>query len=186
MDYLLKNAHFIFTHFPIALLIFSLVFDLLALIVKKREWHAAGSLSLLVGTLGAIASVLTGPEGMRNPMVQTHAMYANLTMFAAILLTVIRIGLLAWKKREIGGNPIYLTGALVAIILVSYTGHLGGQMVHRPFNPNGGPMMQNPAGGPGQGGQGAPGQGQGLRQGGQGQGQGQGGGSGQGSTPAPK
>ncbi|MFC5450491.1 DUF2231 domain-containing protein [Paenibacillus aestuarii] len=183
MDYLLKNAHFIFTHFPIALLIFSLVFDLLALIFKKREWHAAGWLSLTVGTLGAIASVITGPEGMRNPMVHTHELYAKLTMFAAILLTVIRIGLLVWKKREIGGNPIYLTGALIAVILVSYTGHLGGQMVHRPFNPNGGPMMQNPAGGPGQGGQGAPGQGQ--RQGGQGQGQGQSGGSGQ-NTPAAK
>jgi uncharacterized membrane protein len=155
MDYMIKNAHFIFTHFPIALLIFSLVFDLLALIVKKRDWHAAGWLSLLVGTLGAIASVLTGPED-RNPLVHTHELYAELTMYAAIILTVVRIGLLIWKKKEIARNPIYLAGALVAAILVSYTGHLGGQMVHRPINPNGGPMMQNGGqgqGGPGQGGE---------------------------------
>ncbi|MFD0695404.1 DUF2231 domain-containing protein [Paenibacillus sp. GCM10027628] len=169
MDYLIKNAHFIFTHFPIALLIFSLVFDLLALIAKKREWHAAGWLSLLVGTLGAIASVITGPEESRNPLVHTHEFYAKLTMFAAIVLTVVRVGLLIWKKKEIGRNPIYLAGALVAVILVSYTGHLGGQMVHRPFNPNGGPMMQGPGGGPGQGGQGQGG----AKQGSPGQGQGQ-------------
>ncbi|MEW9699321.1 DUF2231 domain-containing protein [Paenibacillus sp. SI8] len=163
MDYMIKNAHFIFTHFPIALLIFSLVFDLLALIAKKREWHAAGLLSLIVGTLGAIASVITGPEQSRNPLVQTHALYAFLTMYAAIVLTIVRLGLLIWKKKEIGRNPIYLIGALVAVILVSYTGHVGGKMVHRPMN--GGPMMQNGGSGQGGPGQGGPGQ-SGARQGG--------------------
>ncbi|UJF33543.1 DUF2231 domain-containing protein [Paenibacillus hexagrammi] len=166
MDYLLRNSHFIFTHFPIALLIFSFVFDLLALILKKKDWHSAGMLALLVGTLGAIASFITGPEMSRNPLLPTHALYAQLTMIASILLSVIRIGLLLWKKKHIGGHPVYLVGALVAVLLVSYTGHLGGKMVHRPFTPG-----MNMQGGPGQG----PGQGQGQGQGtGQGQGQGQG------------
>ncbi|MGO4270238.1 hypothetical protein AB4Z22_10385, partial [Paenibacillus sp. TAF58] len=44
----------------------------------------------------------------------------------------IRVGLLIWKKKEIGRNPIYLIGSLAAVILVGYTGHLGGQMVHKP------------------------------------------------------
>ena len=34
------------------------------------------------------------------------------------------------KKREIGGNFIYLAAALVGVLLVSYTGHIGGEMVH--------------------------------------------------------
>ena len=67
MDYILKNLHFIFTHVPIALLIFSFVFDVVALIFKKKEWHSAGMLCLVVGALGAIASVLTGPShGIRS------------------------------------------------------------------------------------------------------------------------
>jgi uncharacterized membrane protein len=174
MDYIMKNLHFIFTHVPIALLIFSFVFDVVAPIFKKKEWHSAGMLCLVVGALGAIASVLTGPES-RNTLVGSHEFYARLTMILAIVLAVVRVGLLVWKKLEIGRNPIFLVASLVAVLLVSYTGHLGGKMVHRDMQgfPGGGPGMQGgPGGGPGmQNGQGGPGQ---NGQGGQGQGQGQG------------
>jgi uncharacterized membrane protein len=151
MDYILKNLHFIVTHVPIALLIFSFVFDIIAMIMKKREWHSAGMLCLVVGALGAVAAVMTGPSPWRNPLVVPHEFYAKLTMLAAIVLAVIRVGLLIWKKKDAGRHPMYLVGSLAAVILVSYTGHLGGQMVHRPMNA---PAMA-PAGGA-QGGQ-APG-----------------------------
>ncbi|WP_376768158.1 DUF2231 domain-containing protein [Paenibacillus alginolyticus] len=49
MDYILKNLHYIVTHVPIALLVFSFIFDLIAMIAKKREWHSAGMLCLVVG-----------------------------------------------------------------------------------------------------------------------------------------
>lgn len=179
MDYILKNLHFIFTHVPIALLIFSFVFDIVALIFKKKEWHSAGMLCLVVGALGAIASVLTGPES-RNTLVGSHEFYAKLTMILAIILAIVRVGLLVRKKLELGRNPIYLVASLVAVLLVSYTGHLGGKMVHRDMQgfPGGGPgQMQGGPGGGGPGTQGGPGgqagqgqQGQGQRQGGQGQG----------------
>lgn len=180
MDYIMKNLHFIFTHVPIALLIFSFVFDVVALIFKKKEWHSAGMLCLVVGAIGAIASVLTGPES-RNTLVGSHEFYARLTMILAIVLAVVRVGLLVWKKLELGRNPIFLVASLVAVLLVSYTGHLGGKMVHRDMQgfPGGGPGMQGGPGGapgiqggPGQNGQGGQGQTQGgQRQGGQGQGQ---------------
>ncbi|KRF03121.1 hypothetical protein ASG89_23555 [Paenibacillus sp. Soil766] len=174
MDYIMKNLHFIFTHVPIALLIFSFVFDVVALIFKKKEWHSAGMLCLVVGALGAIASVLTGPEMMmRNTTLSSHEFYARLTMIVAIILAVVRVGLLVWKKLELGRNPIFLVASLVAVLLVSYTGHLGGKMVHRDMQ--GGPgMMQGGPGGGGPGMQGGSGQngqgGQGQRQSGQGQG----------------
>lgn len=172
MDYIIKNMHYIFTHVPIALLIFSFVFDVVALIFKKKEWHSAGMLCLVVGALGAIASVLTGPES-RNTLVGSHEFYARLTMILAIVLAVVRVGLLVWKKLELGRNPIFLVASLVAVLLVSYTGHLGGKMVHRDMQ--GGPgMMQGGPGGGGPGMQGGPGQngqgGQGQIQGGQRQG----------------
>lgn len=132
MDYILKNLHYIVTHVPIALLVFSFIFDLIAIIAKKREWHSAGMLCLVVGALGAIASVLTGPSPWRNPLVVPHEFYAKLTMFLSIVLAIVRVGLLIWKKKELGRNPIYLIGSLAAVILVGYTGHIGGQMVHKP------------------------------------------------------
>jgi uncharacterized membrane protein len=129
MSFLLKNMHFIVTHFPIVLLIFSFVFDFLAVLAKKKEWHSSGLLCLVVGTLGAIASVATGPDD-KNPLLPTHELFGKMTMILAILLSIVRLFLLFWKKKEIGGNPVYLIGALIGVLLVSYTGHLGGEMVH--------------------------------------------------------
>lgn len=167
MDYILKNLHFIVTHVPIALLIFSFVFDVVALIFKKKDWHSAGMLCLVVGALGAIAGVLTGPES-RNTLVGTHEFYAKLTMFTAIVLAAVRVGLLVWKKLEIGRNPIFLVASLVVVILVSYTGHLGGKMVHRDMQGGPGMMQGGPQGGQGQGQGGAGAGGQQNNRGGQG------------------
>jgi hypothetical protein len=47
-----------------------------------------------------------------------------------ILLTSIRSFFLWIKKREIGGKLFYLAAAFIGVLLVSYTGHLGGEMVH--------------------------------------------------------
>jgi apolipoprotein N-acyltransferase len=57
-------------------------------------------------------------------------MYGQITMVLFIVLTVIRLGLLWLRKKEIGGNLVYLAAALVGVVLVAYTGHLGGKMVH--------------------------------------------------------
>jgi uncharacterized membrane protein len=160
MAYILKNLHFIFIHVPIAMLIFSFVFDVLARLVRKTEWHWAGLLCLVVGTLGAIAAVLTGPDD-RNSLRQTHETFGELTMIAAIVLSVIRLYFVIWKKKEIGGHPVYLLGALIAVALVTYTGHLGGKMVHRDgpqpgsFQPGPGNRNGGQPGAPGDGSRGA-------------------------------
>lgn len=151
MSYIIKNLHFIVIHIPIAMLLFSFIFDLLALIMKKKDWHSAGILTLIVGTLGAIASVITGPED-RNPLLETHEHYGQITMLFFIILTLIRVGFLWKKKLDIGNHPVYLIAAFIGVLLVSYTGHLGGQMVHkdRPVPQsgqirNGGNLQQKPS-----------------------------------------
>lgn len=132
LDYLLKNLHFIVIHVPIAMLIFSFVFDVMALVFKRKEWHSAGMLCLIVGTLGAIASVITGPEETRNPLLHQHEFFAQTTMILFILLSLVRLFFLYRKSVDIGSKTAYLAAALVGVLLVSYTGHLGGQMVHKP------------------------------------------------------
>jgi uncharacterized membrane protein len=181
MTYLLNNAHFIVNHIPIAMLIFSFIFDLCAVIIKKKDWHTAGFLCLIIGTLGAIAAVLTGPEGQqetRNPLFHDHQLYANLTMYLFIVLSMARLFFHYRKRIDIGKTPIYLIIALIGVGLVTYTGHLGGKMAHKDAN------FSGPGGqGGGPGGQGGfpRGQGQNGGPGGQGQGRpgGQGGANGQ-------
>ena len=130
MSYLIRNAHFLVIHIPIAMLLFSFVFDLLAMILKKKDWHTAGVLCLIVGTLGAIVAVITGPEGERNPLFPQHELYGKITMMLSILLTLVRLGILWRKKVDIGKNLLYLLVMLIGVGLVSYTGDLGGKMVH--------------------------------------------------------
>ncbi|TVY07877.1 DUF2231 domain-containing protein [Paenibacillus cremeus] len=130
MSYLIRNAHFLVIHIPIAMLLFSFVFDLLALMFKKKDWHTAGLLCLIVGTLGAIAAVATGPEGERNPLFPQHELFGKITMILAILLTLVRLGVLWRKKIDIGKSFVYLLVMLVGVGLLSYTGDLGGKMVH--------------------------------------------------------
>ncbi|MCC2683931.1 MAG: hypothetical protein K0R75_830 [Paenibacillaceae bacterium] len=135
MAYLIENLHFIVIHVPIAMLIFSFVFDVLAKAFKKREWHAAGLLCLIVGTLGAIAAVMTGPEEEREPLLHTHELFGKITMIFFIALTVVRLWLYLRKKIEPGRSFAYLAAALIGVLLVSYTGHLGGSMVHKEKKP---------------------------------------------------
>jgi uncharacterized membrane protein len=164
LTYLINNSHFIVNHIPIAMLFFSFIFDLCAVIIKKKDWHTAGFLSLIVGTLGAIAAVITGPDApqdTRNPLFHDHQLYANLTMYLFIVLSLARLFFHYRKKIDIGKTPIYLFIALIGAGLVTYTGHLGGKMVHKDGNFSGGPGGQGfgqgqgrPGGQSGQGGQG--------------------------------
>jgi uncharacterized membrane protein len=153
MAYIIKNLHFIVIHVPLSMLLFSFIFDLLARILKKQDWHTAGFLCLIVGTLGAIAAVLTGPENERDPIFHTHELYGKITMIVFILISLVRLYFQFLKKVEIGRMPVYLIAAFIGIVLVTYTGHLGGQMVHKdmPANFRGGPMGNNPQGGNPQG-----------------------------------
>ncbi|MFD1177296.1 DUF2231 domain-containing protein [Paenibacillus puldeungensis] len=130
MSYLVNNLHFIVIHVPIAMLLFSFLFDLAAVFLKKKDWHTAAFLCLIIGTLGAIAAVMTGPEESEEALVERHELFANMTMFLFIALSLIRLWFHFRKKKELGGNAIYLAAALVGVLLVSYTGHLGGLMVH--------------------------------------------------------
>ncbi|MEF2964795.1 DUF2231 domain-containing protein [Paenibacillus sp. M1] len=149
MNYLWDNKHFIIIHFPIVLLLFGFLFDLAGLIWKKREWHTVALISFVAGTLSTIASVWSGPK-MPNPAVGTHAQFGKITMYLAIVLCIVRIGILLWKKRDVGRNFIYLIVSFAAVVLVMYTAHLGGEMVHRPFD--GGQFRQGQTGGQGEGG----------------------------------
>jgi uncharacterized membrane protein len=124
------------THFPIALLAVSFLFDLTACMIKKetqsRELHAAGYYTMLLAALASIAAGLTGLllthwDAWGSGRLLAHHQFA----YPAFGLTV---GLAVWRlvvKNEYTriGFGIYLLIAAVAALLMLITGYWGGEMV---------------------------------------------------------
>lgn len=140
--------HPMLVHFPIALLIVGFLFATIGMFCKKcrkKECEPtdkpscimrAGVWLLMLGTLGAIASVASGAvftepmEGLMGAKRELHATFAVATVIVSVLCSlVLAYGIYAKKRRcsvMIVGYVLYI----VAFLLVSYTGHLGGLMVY--------------------------------------------------------
>ena len=124
------------THFPIALLLSSLLFDFLGFFLRReplsRDLHVAGFYALLLGTLGSFAAVLSGLmlthwETLGKGGLRTH----HLFLWPAFALLV---GLAVWRLvvREHAGRSAfgaYLVVAVVAAGLMAAAGYWGGEML---------------------------------------------------------
>ena len=93
-----NNLHPMFIHFPVSLLTTALAFTLLGILFRNKELDAAGKWTLYFGTLGAVASVLTGlaafrsvphMEGAHQIMVW-HQYFGYVILSGAVLLRVWR------------------------------------------------------------------------------------------------
>ena len=130
---LAKHAqHVVLIHFPIALFIAAVAFDVLALRLQRRELAEVAYYNLLGAAIFAVPTVLTGLmawqwalEGHRlNGILLYHLVFA-LASLAVLLLSwwihfrmrrVDRLLAASWRI------PVELIGVLLVIV----TGHLGG------------------------------------------------------------
>jgi uncharacterized membrane protein len=124
------------THFPIALLIASFVFDAVAYAVNRdpvrRDLHAASFYALLLGALGSFAAVLSGLiisrwEVFGGGQLGLHHRY----VWPAFALIV---GLAVWRLtvRERASRPafgVYLVVTLLAAVAMAAAGYWGGEML---------------------------------------------------------
>lgn len=131
-----SHIHPLIVHFPIALLIVGFLADTANLLYKKEACLSKlGFYLMLAGTLGSVAAVLTGNfftdelSGSVEVIRQRHETFANITMYLMIVASVLRIFLVykgkAASRASLGVYILYLLG----VILVGYTGMLGGTMV---------------------------------------------------------
>lgn len=134
-----NTAHFhpMIVHFPIALILAGFLADVLFLFFRKEKWLSKTGLYLMVlGTLGAGAAYLTGnlftiepTEGAIVQIFERHETLALITLLIMAIGTLIRIGVLVFKKEK----PIYqwLVFGLyfLGAACVGATGFLGGSMV---------------------------------------------------------
>lgn len=130
------KAHGGVTHFPIALLIASAVFDLAAHAVKKEEYQgdlrAAAFWSLMLAALGACGAVLTGlflsaGQTGGSGLLWKHHLFVWPSFGLIIALAVWRI--MIPKEATRGGQAIYLFAVVVGAVLVALAGYWGGEMV---------------------------------------------------------
>lgn len=133
-----SHLHPMLVHFPIALIVVGFLADLLSLIFKRELCLSKAGLYLMVlGTLGAIAAVLTGEfftkelAGEAGNVQETHELFASITMYTMIIASTLRVYLMVAKKESTklkwAAFALYGVGALS----VSITGFFGGTMVYK-------------------------------------------------------
>jgi len=140
----LAGLHPKIIHFPIVLLLFYVVLEIISAITKKEVFSKAAHVTLFLGVLSAFLAVLTGHQaeelaskwddaGAIIPFksIGEHEDFANLTMwyFAAVLL--IRTFLVLKKKLTNNIKYIFVVLALVGTYFVYQVGEHGGKLVYK-------------------------------------------------------
>ena len=138
----LTHLHPMIVHFPIALVTIGFLANLLSVLMKKDTFLPKLSFSLLiVGTLSAIAAVLTGVFftyellGEAGTVRDTHALFAFVTLALLIVTCILKSlpyinGIITNRTKTIA-----FLFYLLAMISVSITGYLGGSLVYNYMMP---------------------------------------------------
>jgi len=129
--------HPIIVHFPIALLIVAGLFAIVHLITKKEVFREVCFWNLILGTLGAIAAVISGID-QSNTIVHNNAIHEVMILHQNLAYTVLAIFVLLtiWTivrkaKMSKAERVFHVLAFLIGIGFITYTGHLGGQMVFK-------------------------------------------------------
>ena len=134
-----NTAHFhpMIVHFPVALILVGFLADVAFLYFKKEVCLSKAGLYLMVlGTLGAGAAFLTGhlftadpTEGAIVEIFERHETLALVTLLIMTIGTLIRIGVIVYKKDKPVYHWLVFGFYFLGAISVGITGFLGGTMV---------------------------------------------------------
>ena len=129
------RLHAALNDFPAALLLVSVLFDLLGILTKRDSLRAAGFWSLIVGVVGTGGAVLAGliaedaveHSDPAHEIMETHETIGIvvLVLFGVLALwRIYRKGV--WSARE---QPMALTAGVIGVALMVYTSRLGGSLM---------------------------------------------------------
>jgi uncharacterized membrane protein len=121
-------------HFPIALLAFSLVLDLLARFFQKESLRTAAFACLIGALVSGGATAAAGYFDYARAALGETARYVQFHMYVGWVLVASVIALTFWRWRIFSRNSTttapYLVAALLAVGLVLFQGWYGGEMVY--------------------------------------------------------
>jgi uncharacterized membrane protein len=123
--------HPVIIHFPIALFIASVVFEVLAAWRKKPIFAAVAYYNLLGAAITIPLAIATG-LGAWHWQLEGAAIKGNLRLHMICALTsAFLILFLTWKRSRLrakGDSPraFYFTAMALGLMMVTLTGHLGG------------------------------------------------------------
>jgi len=133
----LLNYHPLVVHYPIALLLAAFALELLGLIFGKDSLHTAARWNLYLGTLGAIAALLTGLNAGESvphsdavhEIMERHETLGKITVLLALLVSIWR---LARPKLSTGlAKGVSVVALAIIAAVISYGAYFGGEMVYR-------------------------------------------------------
>lgn len=129
------RTHALLTAFPVALLSMAVLFEILAVALKKDSVRRTAFALLMVGTLGAGAAVLAGRQAEENvahggpahELMEHHEQLAYITLGTFAVAALWRL----LRERKMGGGERFavLLVMLGGLLSLTYTGHHGGQLV---------------------------------------------------------
>ncbi len=139
----MAHLHLIINHFPIVGSIFVLMLFIIALVLKNGFLQKL-SLWFLVGVaLSTAVAYVSGDKGqgavqglpqVSDTMITLHEQAARYGLISMFIAGVISLGgIILYRKRPV--LPVYLRISvllvlLVSVVLFSYIGFLGGQIMH--------------------------------------------------------
>ena len=136
---MISTTHFhpMLVHFPIALVVFGFIAEIAALYFKKEIYLSRmGFILLIFGTLSALAAWLTGTlftsemEGAAGAIMETHEMFAWITLGTLLAASLLRIVLQTKKSGSTGIKSVAFILYGLAAVSVSITGFYGGTLVY--------------------------------------------------------
>lgn len=125
-------------HFPIALLVVVLLFEILSYFWKKESFSLTSLILLVLGTIGAFIALQTGElaadiakkiPGIDSTL-HKHEEMAELVFYLYLVITIIKIVIIRFKKDILPWRLLILAGMLIGTFFLFRVGHYGGQLVY--------------------------------------------------------
>jgi uncharacterized membrane protein len=128
--YFLGRFHVLVLHLPIGMICALFVLELLSRRERFRHLEAASPYLWVATAVSAIVTVLLGfmhfAEGsFTGPSGELHRLYGTVVAAVATVVAVLRVGKFASSYK-----PLFFPASIVLLVLVSITGHYGGNLTH--------------------------------------------------------
>ena len=127
------RMHPVLVHFPIALLMFAPLAEILGFLTKKEWFSYITRFLVTFGALTAFATMLSGLSisgynEATNEIYATHESLGYITTFIAFLTLI--VGEMAHRKQSKPLRIVYIILLLACVPIVGLTGHYGGGLIY--------------------------------------------------------